>query len=62
MDITERGDIYVTETGLDSRNQHNPMIIIMIRRNKDKGSKAKLKPQYIIIVMSEIEIVLGGSL
>ena len=37
----------MTESMTEIRNQHNPMIINMIIRNKEKGLKAKLKAQYI---------------
>ena len=46
----------MTETGLDSRNQHNPMIINIIIRFKKIG----LKSQYIVNVKCETEVVLGA--
>ena len=52
----------MTESMTEIRNQHNPMIINMIIRNKEKGIKAELKAQYIDNITDEREKVFCASL
>ena len=53
----------MTGIGLDPGKQHNPMIMNMIIRIKEKGFSGELKTQYVVNNMTcETDIVLSAIL